>query len=420
MDFKLLRGTKDYEPEEAYLLNEILDKIRVNLERYGFRPLDTPIIEYFETLALKYEEGDEILGEIFKVIDRGNRDLGLRYDLTTPLFRYLNGKKQLKKPFKRYQVGKVFRDGPIKKGRLREFIQFDADIIGVEGNEVEAELLKLFYETFLDLGIKKPVIELNNYKILIGVLKEYNLEKFTQEIILSIDKLKKIGIEGVLTEVESKGIKKENIKGILSLLNKNSLDELIKTANKNSNKTLKEGINELKTLTDYLDKLNVKYRINLSMARGLAIYTGNIWEIYEEDSIITSSLGAGGRYDKINEFFQDKNKIYAAGISFGIIPIFEYLKEKKGLKKSNIDIIVVPLKKELFIPALEIAESFRSKDKKIELSYFYNLKKAFNYADYLEINNMIILGEEDFNTNKYTLRKLKTKEEKKVNFTFRN
>jgi histidyl-tRNA synthetase len=198
MVYEVLKGTKDLEPSEQIKVNFILDVVRKNFEAHGFRPFDTPIIEYFDTLANKYDDDAEIVQEIFKVKDRGNRELGLRYDLTVPLCRYVASKKQLKLPFRRYAVGKVFRDGPLKKGRLREFIQCDGDVVGVKGIFIEAELLEMFYTTYREIGID-AVIEINNNKILRGVLLQCGFElKDLSSLILSVDKLKKIGEEGIL------------------------------------------------------------------------------------------------------------------------------------------------------------------------------------------------------------------------------
>ena len=165
MEIETLKGTRDNLPVDMIRINKITDVIREQFEKFGFRPFDTPIIEYFETLVGKYDDDAEIVSEIFKLSDRGNRELGLRYDLTVPLCRFTASQKQLKKPFRRYQIGKVFRDGPIKVGRDREFIQCDGDVVGQSGVEIEAELMILFYQTYKKLNIN-AVIELNNNKIL--------------------------------------------------------------------------------------------------------------------------------------------------------------------------------------------------------------------------------------------------------------
>ncbi len=213
MAFEVLKGTKDFLPKEQIKINEILGIIKDGFESFGFRPLDTPMIEYFDTLTLKYDSSAEIVSEIFKVTDRGERELGLRYDLTTPLCRFFaQYNKSLKKPFRRYQIGKVFRDGPIKPGRLREFTQCDADIVGASGVEVEAEMLIMFFSTYKKLGIN-PVIEINNNKILRGTFLQVGFkEKDLSSLILSVDKLKKIGEKGVLQETKEKGLDEKKAK----------------------------------------------------------------------------------------------------------------------------------------------------------------------------------------------------------------
>jgi len=413
-NFEILKGTRDFEPEEQIKINSILDIIRENFEKYGFRPFDTPIIELMNTLTYKYDEDAEIVGEIFKLIDRGNRNLGLRYDLTTPLARYVASKKQLKLPFKRYQIGKVFRDGPIKKGRLREFTQCDGDIVGIEGVEVEAEILTLFSLTYKQLEIDS-IIELNNNKILRGVLLQVGFkEEDLSNLILSIDKLKKIGIDGVLKEIKGKGLNELRAKDAIKILESKNFIEIKKLA---INPLLIGGIEELEMLSNLIKKSKVNFRINFSMSRGLDIYTGNIWEVYDKNKSISSSIGSGGRYDKVlAEYSNSEKEIPALGISFGLIPIIEVLNNKKEQinKKTNTDILIVPLEKELFNDTLNLANKLRydkKHPKNVEIDYKYKLKKAFDYTDYLEIENIIILGKKDIEKKEYTLKNLKTKEE---------
>jgi histidyl-tRNA synthetase len=412
MNFEILKGTKDYFPKDQIKINFIIDKIKKNVEKFGFRPLDTPTIEFLETLTFKYDKDAEIVNEIFKVKDRGNRELGLRYDLTTPLSRFISQNRTIKKPFKRYQFGKVFRDGPIKKGRLREFIQFDADVVGVRGREIEAEMLLLFYNTYKDLKIN-AIIEINNNKILRGAFLQVGfLEKDLSSLILSIDKLKKIGINGVLTEIKEKGFDEKKAKEAINILNSKNFEEI---ETKSNNDLLKEGIEELKELTNLI-KNHVKYRINFSMSRGLDIYTSNIWEVYDLDENISSSLGAGGRYDKvIGEYIGNNDEIPSVGISFGIVPIISVLEESKKIeeKEGLTDLLIVPLKKELFPICLKLSEKYRKLNRNVEIFYGYKLNKAFEYCDYLKIKEMIVIGEKDIKNKEYIIKNLENKKEKK-------
>lgn len=413
MKFEVLKGTKDFLPKEQIKINEVLDVIREGFESYGFRPLDTPMIEYFDTLSMKYDESAEIVQEIFKVTDRGDRALGLRYDLTTPLCRFIaENNKSLKKPFRRYQIGKVFRDGPIKTGRLREFTQCDADVVGANGVEIEAELLMMFFETYKKIGITS-VIEINNNKILCGAFLQNGFkEKDLSTLILSVDKLKKIGEKGVLDEIKEKGFDIKKAKAVIDILNSKDFKSIEKLA---VNEVLIKGIEELNLLVNLI-KPYVDYRINFSMSRGLDIYTGNIWEAYDKAEKISSSIGSGGRYDKvISEYIGQDEEIPAVGVSFGLIPILECLKEKLA-KEGVTEILVVPLEENLVNDCFKIAMSYRKKGKKVEMFYGYKIKKAFEYAEYLGCEEVIIFGKKDAEEKVFTLKNIVTGKEEKVKY----
>lgn len=413
MKFEVLKGTKDFLPKEQIKINEVLNVIKEGFESYGFRPLDTPLIEYFDTLAMKYDKNAEIVSEIFKVTDRGERELGLRYDLTTPLCRFIaENNKSLKKPFRRYQIGKVFRDGPIKLGRLREFTQCDADVVGTSGVEIEAEMLVMFYEIYKKLGINS-VIEINNNKILRGAFLQNGFkEKDLSSLILSVDKLKKIGEKGVLDEINEKGFDVKKAKDSILILNSKDFKSIEKLAKE---ELLIQGINELKLLTNLI-KDNVNFRINFSMSRGLDIYTGNIWESYDKEEKISSSIGSGGRYDRvISEYIGSDEEIPAVGVSFGLIPILECLKNEKE-KEGLTDILVVPLEESLVKDCFKIAKDYRKEGKKVEMFYSYKIKKAFEYCEYLGCETVVILGKKDVESKEYTLKNIVTGKEEKIKF----
>ena len=413
MKFEVLKGTKDFLPKEQIKINEVLDIIREGFEGYGFRPLDTPLIEYFDTLAMKYDSSAEIVQEIFKVTDRGERELGLRYDLTTPLCRFIaENNKSLKKPFRRYQIGKVFRDGPIKAGRLREFIQCDGDVIGVSGIEIEAELLIMFFETYKKLGID-AIIEINNNKILRGAFLQNGFkEKDLSSLILSVDKLKKIGEKGVLDEIKEKGFEVKSAKSAIEILSSKDFSKIEKLA---KDELLIQGINELNLLANLI-KPYVNFRVNFSMSRGLDIYTGNIWESYDKAEKISSSIGSGGRYDKvISEYMNSTEEMPAVGVSFGLIPILECLKNENS-KEGVSEILVVPLEENLVSVCFKIAQEYRKKGKKVEMFYGYKIKKAFEYAEFLGCEEVIILGKKDVENKEYTLKNIVSGKEEKVKF----
>jgi len=191
MNLERAKGTKDYPPEEKIARQEVIDKLRAIFELYGFSPLETPIIERFDVLSAKYAGGAEILKETFKFKDQGDRELGLRYDLTVPLARFIGMNPNLKMPFKRYQMGQVFRDGPIKTGRQREFWQCDVDTVGTKNMIADAEFIKIAQRFFEAIGLN-VIIEINNRKLLDGLLEDLKIpEDKKNDVIIAIDKLKK-------------------------------------------------------------------------------------------------------------------------------------------------------------------------------------------------------------------------------------
>lgn len=413
MEFETLKGTKDSTIEEEIQLQELFSIIKKQFHLYGFAPFDTPLIEYLETLSFKYDDDAEIVQEIFKVQDRGNRELGLRYDLTTPLSRYVASHPHLKKPFKRYQIGKVFRDGPLKKGRMREFYQCDGDVIGIEGRGIEAELLHLYQTTYSQIGID-TVIEVNNNKILRGALLQSGCkEKDLSKYILSIDKLKKIKLEGVVKEIAQKNLDVEKTKQAIEILSSSSFDQI---KNLSTHQLLLEGIKELEDLLYLTKRLDVKTRINFSLSRGLDIYTGNIWEVYEKNKKVTSSIGAGGRYNRvIAEYMKVDEEVPAVGISFGITPILACLQNNQK-KQSYTQLLIAPLEEDIIPIAIELAKQYRNKGINTEVSYDFQLKKAFKYCDNKEIEKLIVLGGKDIEMGRYILKNLKTKETQEIIF----
>lgn len=415
--YEVLKGCLDSTSDIQIKLNKIQDVIRKNFELFGFRPFDTPVIEYFETLAGKYDEDSEIVGEIYKVKDRGERSLGLRYDLTVPMCRYVASQKQLKLPFKRYAMAKVFRDGPIKVGRQREFIQCDADVVGLVGQDIEVETLKMFYSTYVELKID-AILEINNNKILRGAFLQFGFdEKNLESLILSVDKLKKIGKESVLEEIKSKGLDSQKASLAIEILEVKTFDEIKSLA---TNDELVLGIEELEKLVSGLDLFEVNYRINFSMARGLNVYTGNIFEMYQQNGKVRSSIGSGGRYDKvIGDYAGDGRELPAFGVSFGLVPIAACLENKN--EKADIsltEILVAPLDKELVIEAQKVAMSLREQGFNTEVCYDFKMKKVFAYCDFVTAKKLVVLGKKDIEAGAYSIKTLETREEEKVSFSF--
>ena len=406
-DIQNPKGTNDVNIEEKIQVNRIIKIISEVFEKYGFNPLQTTILEKYETLAAKYTGGKEILKETFKLKDQGKRDLGLRYDLTVPLARYIAMNPNLKMPFKRYEIGQVFRDGPTKLARYREFTQCDADTIGSKNMLADAEMLAIASEIFSRLNLKF-IIRVNNRKVLDAILESFKIPQDKREsIILSIDKLDKIEISGVKKELKEKGFK--NVDNLLNLIFTNDLKD-IKKVIKN-----KEGIEELNQVIKYSKLLNVKnLELDISLARGLAYYTGTIFEDYLKNSEIKSSIAAGGRYDKMIGSFLDNKDIPAVGISFGINVIKDVVKENK--EKSIVEFYIIPIN--TLDKSLAILNKLRQGNLKSDIDLNERgISKNLEYASKYEIPYVIIIGKDELRQNKIKLRDMKTGKEKLLTVT---
>ena len=390
------KGTRDLIPKEALFKDEIISKLKKIFELYGYSPLETPILERYDTLSAKYAGGSEILKETFKLKDQGKRELGLRYDLTVPFARFVGMNPNIKLPFKRYQIGPVFRDGPIKLGRFREFYQCDADVVGTESIMAESELINLASRFFKEIN-QEITIKVNSIKILKSIMNYLEIEKDKQgKVILTIDKKDKISEEELRKEL--KVIIKNKADKVLKIINKNDLSYLKKILKDN------DGINEIEELLRL-----TKAQFDVSLARGLSYYTGTIFEVYLRDSNVKSSVAAGGRYDNmIQNFLESNNKYPAVGISFGIDVILESL--KKPEKETTTEIYIIPINKQK--ESFEIAEKLRGNRLKIDMDLIgRGISKNLDYANKLRIPYVIFIGEEELKKDKLKLRNMKTGEE---------
>src|SRR3989338_6082892 len=289
------KGTKEYSPEEKIIKDKIVNTITKIFQLYGFYPIETPTLQRYDLLASKYAGGSEILKETFKLKDQGERELALRYDLTVPLAIYFALNPNTKLPFKRYEIGKVFRDGPISTERFGEFWQCDVDIIGAKSIVAEAELINLAFKIFKEFNLS-VIIKVNNRKILDGIMNYAEISKENVgDIILIIDKLDKIGKEGVTKELKEKNLDDDQISKIFNaiLINGSNKDKLIRIKDLLEDN---EGILELEELLKYEPNINLEF----SLARGLAYYTGTIYEIQLNDPRFKTSFSSGGRYDNMD------------------------------------------------------------------------------------------------------------------------
>lgn len=409
IELRNVKGTTDYSPKEQYIRNYISDTLKKVFEKYGFKPLQTPLLCYYDLLALKYDEENDILKEVYKVIDQGNRNLALRYDLTVPFAKYIALNQNTKLPFKRYEIGEVFRNGPVKLGRDREFIQCDVDTVGIEGQLVEAEFVALYVEAYKELGID-VIIKYNNRKFLSGIIIEAGIpDELVTDTITVIDKFEKLTKEELEKEFLKIGINKDQIKKLYQFLQMDA-EELVNI--KSENEILNEGIKELETLKKYVEELNLAEYVQFSpsLARGQEYYTGTVFEVYDAKGDIKSSIGGGGRYDKmITDFINDGKQYPAVGISFGLNVIYEILKEREEFtQKALTDIFIIPMGTE--IECLKIAETLRKADFKVEVEMkTRKMKKSLEYANEENIPYVFILGEDELKQNQVSVKDMKNK-----------
>ncbi len=414
IELKNVKGTYDYLPNEQKIRNFINDTLKNMFEKYGYQPLETPIICYYDMLAGKYDESNDLLNEIYKLTDQGNRKLGLRYDLTVPFAKCITITKDLKLPFKRYEIGKVFRDGPVKTGRDREFIQCDVDVVGIQGQMIEAELISLFIEGYSRLGID-VIVRYNSRKLMSGLIIEQGIsEELVSNVITIIDKLDKINENDLLKEFNNLNINSEKANELLNIfkLDLKTLNEKYKNTN---NELIKSGLNELNELESYISEYKDNVSFVATLARGQEYYTGNVFEVYSKNNELSCSLGGGGRYDNmITDFINDGNIYPAVGISFGLSTIFEILKKREEFKnKSLIDIYIIPMntKKE----SLSLANKLRSLGYKVDLEMNdKKVKKCFEFANKENIPYVIVLGEDEINNKYFNLKNMVTGEQVKI------
>ena len=407
MELQNAKGTKDIPPEEKIIKQKIVNTLKSVFELYSYNPLETPILERFEILSAKYAGGAEILKETFTLKDQGGRQLGLRYDLTVPFARFVGMNPNIKMPFKRYAIGRVFRDGPIKLGRYREFWQCDVDIVGCSSMKADAELLMLAKDTFKKLKLD-IIIKVNNRKLMNSMLDYAGIPKSKiNDAILSIDKLDKYGIDEVKKELEAKGMSQASLKKILELIsikgnNEKKIEKFEKTLEN------KEGLKEIKELLTYIKDVEFEP----SLARGLSYYTGTVFEIFLKDSKIKSSIAAGGRFDNMIKNFLETGKEYpAVGISFGLEVIMDAVKLKQKIESKTVaKAYIIPIG--TFERSMKICQKLRSQGINTDIDLLdRGPSKNMKFAGSLGIPYVIFIGEDELKKNKLKLRDMKTGKE---------
>lgn len=432
------KGTRDFTPTEMVRRNYILNTIRSIFEKYAYLPIETPSIENLSTLMGKYgEEGDRLIfkilnsGDFLANVDLGNKtaqqltplicEKGLRYDLTVPFARFIvQHQNELIFPFKRYQMQPVWRADRPQKGRYREFYQCDIDVIGSNSMLNEAELIKITDEVFNAFKLD-TVIKVNNRKILSGIAKIISEPDKITTICTAIDKLDKIGREGVLNELKDNGLTDSSINKLMPFFdfsgtNEQKLDFLEKMFI--NSEIGRKGIDKLRSMLSYVNALTIStpVEIEFTLARGLNYYTGAIFEV-KCKQVAMGSVAGGGRYDDLTSIFGLKN-MSGVGISYGAERIYDILLECDGFPTSlttPIKVLFINFGKKEELYALQAVQQLRNANITCEL-YPDNVKigKQLNYANNKAIPFVIMAGENEIKENCFTLKNMQTGEQKKV------
>ncbi len=408
---QVLRGMRDFLPDRMILRQHVVNVFRGVFERFGFEPLDTPAIEYAETLEGKYgEEADKL---IYKFEDRGGRKVGLRYDLTVPLARVVALYPDLPKPFKRYQIAPVWRAERPQKGRYREFWQCDVDTVGSSSMLADAEILAVLYNALVELGFKQFTMRVNNRKVLKGIAATAGVPDGEEANVLrSVDKLDKVAEEGVRAELAEKGFATEVVDRLFRLITPGEGDVLagLRDALKDHPEAL-EGVKELEQVREFLGAQGVPeqfYRLDMAMVRGLDYYTGPIFETVVEEPRIGSITG-GGRYDHLVGIFLGRD-IPAVGSTLGLERIVDVM-EALGLfpEAKTLTQVLVTVFDEASAPeAVRLATELRAAGVRTEvmLSEKGGFKKQLAYANAKGIPLVALLGPDEVARGEVTLRSM--------------
>ena len=420
---RTLPGFMELLPNEQILFEQMKQKIEKTYQKFGFLPLDTPILELSEILLAK--AGGETEKQIYQ-FQKGDTDIAMRFDLTVPLSKYVaKNYGNLSFPFRRYQIGKVYRGEKAQKGRFREFYQCDIDIIGDgELSTInDAEIPSVIYNLIKELGFEEFTIRINNRKILNGLFEYINQKDNSVEILRIIDKIEKIGKDAVIEDLEKIGVSKEAIEKIINFIEIDGTtdEKLQKLQDLNiENETFKLGLEELISVVKYIRIFGVPdthFKVDLTIARGLDYYTGTVSETFLNDYRELGSVCSGGRYENLAEYYTDK-KLPGVGISIGLTRLFYKLNELgliKAEKASMSDVLVIPMVDDLSKPII-LANSLREKN--INTEIYLNdkkLKAKLKYADKLQIPYVIIVGEDEINSGVISVKNMITGEEKKAN-----
>ena len=441
------KGTRDFSPIEVTKRNYIFDIVKKHFKAFGFQPIETPSFENYDTLMGKYgEEGDRL---IFKILNSGDflskvdeatynakdataltakiSEKALRYDLTVPFARYVvMHQNEIDFPFKRYQIQPVWRADRPQKGRFREFFQCDADVVGANSLLQEVELVQLYDAVFTDLGLQGTTIKLNNRKILSGIAEVIGAKEHLIDFTVALDKLDKIGEEGVKKEMLAKGISVEAIDKALPLFSLSGsnaeqlqiLKELLATSEEGS-----KGVEELLYIVETLSEIGLQtatLAIDVTLARGLNYYTGAIIEVAAPAEVNMGSIGGGGRYDDLTGIFGLKD-VSGVGISFGLDRIYLVLEELNLFPETlikSLDVLCVNFGDKEALSSLKLVTALRKAGIKADVyPSSAKMQKQMKYANNRNVPYVVLIGEEELKANSFVVKDMTSGEQATYSFS---
>ena len=422
---KPLPGMMELLPEEQLEFDRIYEVIRKNYEKFGFAPIDTPIIERTETLLAK--AGGETEKQIYR-FSKGDNDLSLRFDLTVPTARFVaENFGQLQFPFKRSQIGKVYRGERAQRGRFREFYQCDIDVIGRDNLNIkyDAEVIAVIYSIFRELNFGDFTLRINNRSITSGLIGGLNLSEKQAEIMALIDRAEKITPGEFYQQLEDLdlGESAQSIKDFVEISGscEEVLNKLRKIDQNIKNDQFEKGIDELSKVAEILKKMGVEekyFKLDMLIVRGLDYYTGTVFETNLNDFKEIGSVSSGGRYENLSEYYS-KEKLPGVGASIGLTRLFWSLRDLGLLsfsKRSNAEFLIIPFSENELEKSFKIANDLRESGKNVEvLLEEFNMKKAFKFANKRGVKYVLVIGEQEISKNAFEFKNMETGEKLNLN-----
>lgn len=411
------RGTRDFLPWDMIKRRHVIEVIRSTFESYGYDEIETPAFEFLDVLTAKC--GPEVKNQIYAFRDKAGRDLGLRFDLTVPLARIVASNPDLPKPFRRYCISRVWRYEEPQSGRYREFWQADVDIVGCSRMDADAEVIAVAITCLKRLGMRNFNVRLNNRKILESIASSIGIDgEASLNVFRVIDKLDRIGVEGVRLELGRIGLNSDQVAAVTRYISKSgSIDAVERDIGNMLNSRGREGLNELAEIVSNLEAYGyLNYTIDLSLARGLDYYTGPIFEILAETTVKVGSVAGGGRYDNLVELIGGP-PTPATGISLGIDRLIEVLEEARmlPLNKTSTQLLIAYVNPSVKVEVIKLAEKLRGEGLRVEVDPMSRkLERQLKYADAKGIPYTLIVGPRELEKGIYRLRNMASRVEYEV------